>query len=161
VSHEIHEATAEQRLITCIEVLPPSNKRPNTPGWELYLRKRQSLLLGGKNLLEIDLLRGGERMPMLDPWPASPYAILVARARRYDRRQVWPVHIRIPSPSIPVPLAKPDPDIPLNLQPMIDAIYERSRYARSINYRKPLNPPLDAPEAAWLKEQLKGRRSRQ
>ena len=57
---EIYEATAEQRLVTSIEVLSPSNKRPNTTGWEVYLRKRQSLLLGDVNLVEIDLLRGGE-----------------------------------------------------------------------------------------------------
>jgi Protein of unknown function (DUF4058) len=29
---EIYEATADQRLVTCIEVLSPSNKRPQTPG---------------------------------------------------------------------------------------------------------------------------------
>jgi Protein of unknown function (DUF4058) len=56
-------------------------------------------------------------------------------------------------------LAKPDADIPLNLQPMIDAIYERSRYERSINYSKPLTPPLRAAETGWLKQQLQARRS--
>ncbi len=60
---EIYEATPEQRLVTCIEVLSPSNKRPHTPGWDLYLRKRQSLLLGDANLVEIDLLRGGSACP--------------------------------------------------------------------------------------------------
>jgi hypothetical protein len=64
---EIYEATPEQRLVTTIEVLSPTNKRPNSPGWDLYLRKRQSLMLGGVNLIEIDLLRGGQRLPMLDP----------------------------------------------------------------------------------------------
>jgi hypothetical protein len=156
---EIHEATPEQRLVTSIEVLSPSNKRPHTPGWDLYLRKRQSLLLGDANLVEIDLLRGGQRMPMLDPWPDSPYTILVARAKKHDLCQVWPVYFQVRSPSIPVPLAKPDPDIPLDLQPMIDAIYERSRYERSIDYRKPLTPPLDAGETAWLKQRLQARRS--
>src|SRR5262249_38473784 len=43
---EIYEATPEQRLVTCIEVLSPSNKRPGSDGRDLYLRKRQSLLLG-------------------------------------------------------------------------------------------------------------------
>jgi hypothetical protein len=70
---EIYEATPEQRLVTRIEVLSPSNKRPHTPGWDIYHRKRQSLLPGDINLVEIDLLRGGRRMPMLDPWPDSPY----------------------------------------------------------------------------------------
>ena len=150
---EIYEATPEQRLVTCIEVLSPSNKRPHTPGWDIYLRKRQSLLLGDTNLVEIDLLRGGQRMPMLDPWPDSPCTILVARAKKYDLCQVWPVHFRAPAPSVPIPLAKPDPDIVLDLQPMIDAIYQRSRYERSIDYGKPLTPPLDAAEALWLEKQ--------
>ena len=158
---EVYEATPEQRLVTSIEVLSPSNKRPHTPGWDLYIRKRQSLLLGDVNLVEIDLLRGGQRMPMLDPWPDSPYTLLVARAKKYALCQVWPVYFQIPSPSIPVPLAKPDPDIPLDLQPMIDAIYQRSRYERSIDYSRPLTPPLHAAETGWLKQQLEARRSRQ
>lgn len=152
---EIYEAEPEQRLVTCIEVLSPSNKRPNTPGWDIYLRKRQGLLLGEANLVEIDLLRGGRRMPMLDPWPDSPCTILVARARKYGLCQVWPVHSRIPAPSVPIPLAKPDPDVLLDFQPMIDSIYQRSRYDRSIDYSKPPDPPLDASEALWLEKQLR------
>jgi hypothetical protein len=60
---------------------------------------------------------------------------------------------------IPVPLAKPDSDIPLDLQPMIDEIYQRFRYSRSIDYRKRLTPPLDATETAWLKQQLRAGRT--
>ena len=157
---EIYEATPEQRLVTCIEVLSPSNKRPHTPGWDIYLRKRQSLLLGEANLVEIDLLRGGQRMPMLDPWPDSPYTVLVARAKKYDRCRVWPVYFQIASPSVPIPLAKPDPDILLDLQPMIDSIYRRSRYERSIDYSKPLSPPLEPSEELWLEKQLRIRSSR-
>jgi hypothetical protein len=155
---EIYEASAGQRLVTSIEVLSPSNKRPGTEGWELYQRKRQSLLRGNVSLLEIDLLRGGQRMPMFDPWPDSPYALLVARAGAPLCR-VWRAHYRRPLPVTPVPLAKPDSDIPLDLQPMIDEIYQRFRYQRSIDYGKPLKPPLDVAETAWLKHQLRtGRR---
>ena len=60
---EIYEATPEQQLVTTVEVLSLSNKRPDTPGWELYQRKRQSLLRGGVGLVESDLWRGGRRMP--------------------------------------------------------------------------------------------------
>ena len=155
---EIYEANPDQRLVTSIEVLSPSNKRPGTEGWELYQRKRQSLLLGNVSLVEIDLLRGGQRMPMLDAWPDSPYTLLVARAHA-DLCRVWPAHYRRPLPRIPVPLAKPDPDIALDIQPMIDEIYDRFRYARSIDYRKPLSPPLDIAEAGWLKQQLQAKRT--
>jgi hypothetical protein len=157
---EIYEATPEQRLVTCIEVLSPSNKAPGTPGWDLYLRKRQSLLLGGINLVEIDLLRGGRRMPMLDPWPTSPYTLLVARAKKVQLCRAWPVHFQRPIPPLPVPLAKPDPDILVELQPMLDAVYQRSRYERSIDYTKPLDPPLGPEETAWLQEQLRARQLR-
>ncbi len=151
---EIYEATPEQRLVTCIEILSPSNKRPHTPGFDLYLRKRKSLLLGDVNLVEIDLLRGGSRMPMLDSWPDSPYTVLVARAKKFELCQVWPIYLQIPLPSVPIPLAKPDPDIILDLQPMIDSIYQRSRYALSIDYCKPLSPPLQPAEELWLEKQL-------
>jgi hypothetical protein len=154
---EIYEAQSEQRLVTTVEVLSPSNKRSNTPGRELYLRKRQSLLLGNVNLVEIDLLRGGERMPMLDPWPDSPYTLLVAKAKKAQLCQVWPVTYRRPLPTILVPLAKPDAPVPLSLQPMIDTIYQRYRYARSIDYTRPPAPPLPAEDAAWLKRQLRAR----
>ncbi len=153
---EIHEANPDQRLVTSLEVLSPSNKRPGTQGWELFQRKRRSLLLGDVNLVELDLLRGGQRMPMLDPWPDSPYTLTVARAKAQLCR-VWPASSIQPLPTIPVPLMSPDDDISLNLQPMIDEIYHRFRYLHSIDYRKALTPPLDAAESVWLQKQIRSR----
>src|SRR5437762_13032691 len=77
---EIYAELEERVLVTCIEVLSPSNKRRSTEGWDEYQRKRQAMLLGRANFIEIDLLRGGHKMPMLDPWPDSPYTLLVCRA---------------------------------------------------------------------------------
>jgi hypothetical protein len=154
---EVYESDPRLRLVTTVEVLSPSNKRPGTPGWELYQRKRQGVLLGDVNLVEIDLLRGGQRLPMLDPWPDSPYTLMVARARKAQLCLVWEGHFRRPLPAIPVPLARPDPDIPLNLQPLIDTIYQRFRYARSIDYAADLTPPLTADESAWLQQQVQVR----
>jgi hypothetical protein len=156
---EIHVTEPERILVTCIEVLSPSNKRRGTMGWDIYLRKRQGLLLGEANLVEIDLLRGGERFPMLDPWPNSPYAVLVSRRTRAPSCRAWGAHFKRPLPTIPVPLLMPDPDVPLDLQPMVDTIYARSRYYRDIDYTRPLSRPLSDEEARWLGEQLKQRAS--
>ncbi|HEY7158200.1 MAG TPA: DUF4058 family protein [Gemmataceae bacterium] len=152
---EIYEAEPEQRLVTTIEVLSPSNKSPGTKGWKLYQRKRRNALLGDVSLVEIDLLRGGQRPPMLDPWPNSPYTLLVARASRDQYCKVWRASFQRPLPEIPVPLAPPDADVPLRFQPMIEAIYKRSRYGGSIDYGKPLKPPLRGTEATWVKAQLR------
>lgn len=151
---EIYEAGAEQRLVTCVEVLSPANKRRGVEGWEVYQRKRQSLLLGAAHLVEIDLVRGGSKLPMVDPWPASPYSVLVCRRQRAPYCQVWPVHFQQPLPPIPVPLAGSDPDVMLPLQPMIEAIYARGRYYRSIDYTRPLSPALTALEQSWLAQRL-------
>lgn len=151
---EIYEARSGGRLVTCLEVLSPVNKRPNDPGWIVYQRKRQGLMHGSVSLVEIDLLRGGLRPLMADPWPICPYTLLVARAGN-GLCKVWLAHYRKPLPVIPVPLAKPDPDLTLDVQPLIARIYERSRYARSIDYSKPIAPPLPKADAAWLKRQLK------
>ncbi len=154
---EIYAAEPEPRLVTCIEVLSPSNKQSGQKGWKLYLRKRNALLLGKANLVEIDLLRNGRRMPMVQPWPTSPYYLLVGREERVPYCRVWPASFQRPLPEIPVPLARPDPDIPLALQPMIEAVYERSRYGRRLDYSKPLTPPLSPEESVWLAEQLRHR----
>jgi hypothetical protein len=152
---EIYEAGPETRLVTCIEVLSPANKRRGTEGWEQYLRKRNALLLGQANLIEIDLVRGGQRMPMVEPWPTSPCYLLVSWQSRAPYCRVWPVGYREPLPEIPVPLASPDPDLSLQLQPMIEAVYERSRYGRRIDYKKALTPPLTDEDATWLQHQLR------
>lgn len=139
---EIYEADPEIRLVTCIEVLSPSNKRRGTEGWEQYLRKRNAILLGSANLVEIDLLRGGQRLPMVEPWPESAYYFLVGRQSRVPYCRVWPVHCHQVLPKIPVPLASPDPDMPLALGPLVQAVYERSRYSRRIDHTKALHPRL-------------------
>ncbi len=94
---EIHEGDGEDRLVTRIEVLSPANKKPNFTGWDQYQRKRQGMFLGhSANLIEIDLVRGGRRMPMVDSLPTSPYMILVSRKEEMPYCQVWDAHFDRP-----------------------------------------------------------------
>lgn len=146
-----------EELVTCIEVLSPSNKRDGSTGWEVYLRKRQGLLLGTANLVEIDLLREGERFPMLDPWPDCPYTYLVSRRMNVPYCRVYKVYSLRPLPSLPVPLVYPDPDVKIDMQPILELCYRRGRYDVSIDYTKPCRIPLSGEETTWLQEQLKAR----
>src|SRR4029077_8418734 len=93
---EIYAEGEERILVTCIEVLSPSNKRRGTEGWQQYERKRQAMLLGRANFIEIDLLRGGDKMPMLTPWPASPFTLLVSRRTRPTHARVWKAYFDRP-----------------------------------------------------------------
>jgi hypothetical protein len=152
---EIRDQDQGQKLVTCIEVLIPSNKRRGTKGRRQYLRKRQALLEGKANLVEIDLLRRGRRMPMADDWPDSPYYFLVSRKEQAPRCKVWPAYFTQALPTIPVPLVPPDQDIQLAVQPLVDAVFARSRYGRLLDYRHPLQPSLTAAESAWIEEHLR------
>jgi hypothetical protein len=155
---DVFELGPERRLVTSIEVLSPSNKARGTKGWKLYLRKRQALLLGKANLVEIDLVRGGTRMPMLDPWPDAPYAVLVARENLAPNCKVWPASSARPLPAVPVPLSSGHADLTLELQPLVDAFYERNRYGDEIDYTRPLDPPLRPDEAAFLSGRRKAKK---
>jgi hypothetical protein len=144
-----------QRLVTALEILSPTNKKPGSKTRKQYLRKRQAYIEAANvGFLEFDLLRGGVRMPMREPWPSSPYYLLVNRPGAGQSCLVWPAHFLWSLPPIPVPLAKPDPDLTLNLQPLIDTLYERSRYHQRINYRQSLKPPLDSAAVRWLEQRL-------
>jgi hypothetical protein len=151
---EIYAELEERVLVTCIEVLSPSNKQRGTEGWNQYERKRQAMLLGRANFIEIDLLRGGDKPPMLTPWPDSPYTLLVSRQKGAPYCRVWKGHFLRPLPAIPVPLLAPDPDLRLDLQPLIDGIYTLGRYDERIDYTRSLSPPLADDDANRVRDLL-------
>ena len=133
-------------------------KNPHSEGRDLYLRQRQSLLLSKEtSLVEFDLLRSGVRMPRLDCWPDNPYTLFVSSVSLMPNCHVWIADLKTRLPTISVPICKPDQDVVLDIQPMIDDIYTPSKYWRSIDYTKPITPPLSADDAAWLDQQLRSR----
>jgi hypothetical protein len=70
-------STQTGAVISVVEVLSPKNKR-SKEGREAYETKRQKILSSATNLLEIDLLRLGEPMPILGV-TGTGYRILVSR----------------------------------------------------------------------------------
>ncbi|MBI4603387.1 MAG: DUF4058 family protein [Planctomycetes bacterium] len=141
----------ERSLVTVIESLSPSNKRYGSEGWRLYARKRQACFEDDTvSLVELDLLRGGQRHPMKDPWPPSPYYVLLRRQGHGHNCRVWPAHSLRPLPRVPIPLSKPDPDIEVDLQTVVDAIFARCRYASVLDYSRSLKPPLEPGEVERL-----------
>jgi len=157
---EIREAYVEVRLldgeqvVTVIEILSPTNKRSGTDGRREYLTKREGVLRSGVLFVEVDLLRGGERMPMARPFPPMDYYALVSRAQRRPTAEVWPFTLRDPLPVIPIPLADQDPDIPLDLQGTFTAVHDRARYDRSPGYERGTTPPLNPEDADWARALL-------
>jgi len=145
--------TATDTLVTAIEILSPVNKRGE--GISLYRSKRTSLLRSDVHVMEIDLLRAGERpgWEVRDLPMECEYMVLVNRAFRGDSRRsdIWPVALYEPLPLCPVPLLPPDPDVPLYLGVAVAQVYQRAAYARRIDYTLPVPPPPLRPAMQqWL-----------
>jgi hypothetical protein len=139
----------ERSLVTVIELLSPSNK--GSGGRGEYLDKRNKVLRSPAHLVEIDLLIAGRRPPMwpAKPWPAGEYYALVSKAEDRPDCQVYGWSVRRPIPPIPIPLAAPDPDVTLDLAPLLAHAYEHGRYRQVMRYDQPLDLPLDPEQRAW------------
>jgi hypothetical protein len=141
-------------VVTVIEVLSPDNKRAGSDGRREYLRKREAVLESDAHLVELDLLRGGARLPTVEPLPPAACYAFVSRENRRPRVEVYPWTLRQPLPTIPVPLAGDDPDVALDLQAIFTAVYDRAGYGYSLDYSRPIEPPLSAADAAWVRQIL-------
>jgi len=140
-----------RELITVLELLSPVNKAPGRYR-EQYLTKREEFLTSRAHFVEIDLLRGGPRMPFVNRPPCDYYA-MVSRVERRPKVQFWPLRLRDRLPEIPIPLRAPDPDLRLDLQQILHRIYDAAGYAKYIYDSDPV-PPLAAEDAAWAKSLL-------
>jgi Protein of unknown function (DUF4058) len=150
---EIIDAGSGNRIVTALELLSPTNKS-DPRGRESYLRKQYDFLSTSVNLVEIDLLRAGTRVLAVAehqlPLPyRQSYVACVARAVKPPVAQVYRMSIRERLPVIGVPLREGEADVALDLQPLLDAVYEKSRYGIQINYRNPTIPPLEGDDAIW------------
>ena len=145
----------DRRLVTVIEILSPANKKPGRDR-DAYLAKRDEYLRSEAHLIEIDLLRGGPRMP-IEGAPASDYLVLVSRAGLRPDVDLWPVQLDDPLPTVPLPLAGEDPDVPLDLQAAFSQTFEDGGYEDYV-YRSPPTPPLEGDRKQWAEGLLAGRR---
>jgi len=152
VTIEIRVVT-NRELVTAIEVLSPTNKRGD--GYREYLDKRRRVLSSMAHLLEIDLLRKGNRVPMQKPLPLAPYFVFLSRAERRPMTEIGPIQLDARLPIVPVPLLAGDPDVALDLQLVLNTVYDLLNYDLSVDYTHPPEVPLEGEAATWAKECLR------
>jgi len=157
---EIREAGSDA-VITVVELLSPTNKRQGE-GRRIYNAKRQRILGSASHLVEIDLLRAYDPMAMhpvaRDRTSTALYRILVSRSEERPRADLYEFTLREPIPPFPLPLKTANEEVRVDLQPLVNGIYERSGYCLRIDYQAPLPPPAPAAaDQAWLEEQLHSR----
>lgn len=146
----------EREVVTVIEVLSPTNKA-NRRGRTQYIRKRERLLSSFVNLVELDLLRLGKRLPTIEPLQPHDYFAFVSDAMHIPEAKVYGWNLRDRLPSIPVPLTDED-SASLNLSEAFNLAYDRGGYDYSIDYGEEITPPLSEEDQAWAQEVIERNR---
>ncbi|KYC40849.1 hypothetical protein WA1_24830 [Scytonema hofmannii PCC 7110] len=150
---EIREV-ATGRVVTVIEVLSPTNKRPGK-GRDVYEEKRSSVLSSPTNLIEIDLLRSGKSMRIISETIQTDYRILVARKNRRPLAQLFAFNVRQEIPKFLLPLLLEDTEPLVDLQPLLVEVYEQAGFDLAIDYNLESVPPLQKEDKVWADELLR------
>lgn len=161
IAEEIKERYLEVRevenssVITVIEVLSPKNKAAGI-GRLTYQQKRQTILRSFTHLIEIDLLRSGKPMEIIDQTNETDYRILVSRSHQRPLADLYEFSLQDRIPDILIPLQAEEPEPMLKLQQLIEGIYERGGYHLRIDYQQPPPPPaLSLKDRKWLQHLTK------
>ena len=144
---EVQDATTKE-VVTVIEIISPTNKRGE--GRIKYEKKRYSVLGSLTHLVEIDLLRMGEPLPILGNPPQSHYRIIVSRSNTRPKADLYAFNLPDVIPVFRFPLRREDVEPEVDLQALLHGIYELSGYDYFIDYNSDTVPPLSESDAVWM-----------
>lgn len=150
---EVKEVATEA-LITTIEILSAANKRSGK-GRKAYEEKREEVLRSRTNLVEIDLLRKGQAMPFTGNTISSDYRILICRGQERPYGNLYAFNLQNVIPAFSLPLRPGDTEPTLDLQELLNSVYDIYDYDLVVDYSKDVIPSLSPDNAAWLDELLR------
>ncbi len=155
---EIIDTHSGDRVVTVIEVLSPANKQGGE-GMLAYREKQRTVIAGGASFVEIDLVRGFRWTPLYGAEDLAAPAraqglVAVTRAARANQTEFYPCPLRLPLPTIPIPLRTTDKDALVAMQEIMNRTVENSGLSPRHYHAEP-EPPLAPEDAAWAATLLK------
>ncbi len=118
---------ATGQCVTIVELLSPVNKLLGH-GRQAYVEKRTQILRTRTGLVEVDLLRAGDPMPVVGEIVHSDYRILVSRGARRPRALLFAWGLRQLIPTFELPLLEGDQEPTVDLAAVVHALYDRARF---------------------------------
>lgn len=147
---EVHEVKSG-KLVTLIEVLSPTNK-VSKDGRDQYLQKRSQIFSTQTNLVEVDLLRGGDSMPVVGRTISTDYGILISRGHQRPKAQLYGFSVRQPIPKFPLPLLPRESEPVIDLNTILHQLYTRARFDLRLDYTAEPYPPLSEDDRSWAND---------
>jgi len=141
-------------VVTTLEILSPINKKSGE-GRDKYEKKRLKVLGSFTNLVEIDLLRKGRPIVILNNGFKTDYRILVSRSKARPKADLYAFNIPDKIPTFPLPLRDGDREPIIDLKAILDRIYDEGFYSRIIDYHQKPIPSLSKTDAVWADNLLR------
>jgi Protein of unknown function (DUF4058) len=140
--------------VTAIEVLSPTNKRSGK-GRDAYLKKRWQVLASCSHLIEIDLIRANNAMPMSGYRQEKLYRVLVSWAQKRPTADLYSFGVQEILPSFPLPLRPEDGELLIEFPNIFARAYDGGSYDLRLDYRQAAPPPnLLKADQVWVDELL-------
>ncbi|MDJ0619742.1 MAG: DUF4058 family protein [Calothrix sp. MO_192.B10] len=155
---EVREV-ATSEVVTVIEILSPINKRSGE-GRKQYESKRNKVLGSSTHLVEIDLLRSGQPMPVYPSNIKTHYRILISRGDCRPQADLYTFNLRDIIPSFPLPLKSGDREPLVDLHLLLSNVYDQASYDLAIDYTQEPVPPLLEEDRGWVNTLLTERQLR-
>lgn len=154
----------DDRLVTAVEIVSPSNKRAGEEGRTSYQQKQGEFRLSRVNLVELDLTRGGPHTTAIPEArlravaPDCDYHVSVMVAGSPIHYFVAPIKLADRLPKIPIPLDRGTEPVMIDLQAAFDRCYDEGGFAKRAKYdRQQPDPPLTAEQQAWAEGVLRAK----
>ncbi|HMP01839.1 MAG TPA: DUF4058 family protein [Gemmatales bacterium] len=150
---EIRQRSTDQ-LVVWLDLVSPTN-RTTAEGRRRYQDSIHVARSQQSHIVEMDLVLEGETCLDADrtSLPPHDYCVSVWRAGRASAYELYGCKLANRLPRIRVPLAGDDRDIVLDLQTVMNRVYDR-HWSGRIDYTQEPTAPVPADIRAWLNEFL-------
>ena len=120
------------------------------PSPEGHARNVDLRAVSATHLVEIDLVRAGDPMPVEGYSGDAPYNILVSRNELRPSAELYPFGVQSRIPDIVVPLLNDEDEPTLRLGELVRDIYLQDLYGRLVNYHDDPTGPLSVDDRGWI-----------
>ena len=120
-----------------------------------YLMWRFPVLESATHLVEIDLVRAGDPLPLEGYDGDAPYSILVSRNELRPSAEFYPFELQSSIPDIVVPLLNDEDEPTLPLGEIVNDIYLQDLYSRLVDYNRDPAGPLSVSDREWIDRMLR------